>query len=390
MATPLHSQNFVDVEDGILTNNRRLLTKAMWFNGTALSAQARRALENERVTIVAHQTGHVHAVYDEATIDPAAYARFSDRLHKYLRTPISEEIVVSFLRHNRELQCCFQVRWPVHGVDHYLPAERAFFYEHGGPYRLSDRTRAKLLDDIDEEEYVAAPLPRRIVLNDFETFIRDNNIDCENPEDVVRLKRELGHDCEEGSVAIDALNEFCHVVPRLPDISAKHLVSEAEPLGIKPGMTREDIVARLESIRDRNHVADLAFYAYRDVSRTDPWPFLLAAMERNPVSTQAARDMTDAEVADYLRSLPDRSIYDELGRLAQPDEVWNYGCGDGVEKAITLANILHGRLPGASLELTVAPNSARLMADGVTYEFGSRKGLAAQVWPLAEWLQVSS
>ncbi len=70
MATPLHSQNFVDVDDGILTNNRRLVTKNMWFNGTALSAQARRALENERVTIVAHETGYVHTVYPEATIDP--------------------------------------------------------------------------------------------------------------------------------------------------------------------------------------------------------------------------------------------------------------------------------------------------------------------------------
>ena len=37
MATPLHSQNYVDIGDGILTNNRRLVTKNMWFNGTELS-----------------------------------------------------------------------------------------------------------------------------------------------------------------------------------------------------------------------------------------------------------------------------------------------------------------------------------------------------------------
>jgi acyl-coenzyme A synthetase/AMP-(fatty) acid ligase len=43
MATPLHSQNFVMVNEGILTNNRRLVTRNMWFNGTALSAQARKA-----------------------------------------------------------------------------------------------------------------------------------------------------------------------------------------------------------------------------------------------------------------------------------------------------------------------------------------------------------
>ncbi|MBP5786558.1 MAG: hypothetical protein J6Y19_01890, partial [Kiritimatiellae bacterium] len=58
LATPLHSQTFVAVSDGILTNNRRLVTRAMWFNGTALSAKARRALEHEQITIVSQVTGH--------------------------------------------------------------------------------------------------------------------------------------------------------------------------------------------------------------------------------------------------------------------------------------------------------------------------------------------
>ena len=82
MATPLHSQNFVDIGHGILTNNRRLVTKNMWFNGTALSAQARRALENERVTVVAHETGCIHILFPEATIDPEAYGRFAGKLRK--------------------------------------------------------------------------------------------------------------------------------------------------------------------------------------------------------------------------------------------------------------------------------------------------------------------
>jgi len=42
--TPLHSQNFIDIRDGVLTNNRRLVTKTMWFNGTAISNKAQRAL----------------------------------------------------------------------------------------------------------------------------------------------------------------------------------------------------------------------------------------------------------------------------------------------------------------------------------------------------------
>jgi len=389
MATPLHSQNFVDVDDGILTNNRRLLTKSMWFNGTALSAQARRALENERVTIVAHESGQIHAIFEEATIDPKAYARFTSRLRSYLKTKISEEIVVNFLRHNREVQACFQVRWPVHGDDHYIPAERAFFYEHGSASRLSDATRSKLLDDIDEEEYQPAPLPGRIVLNDFEAFIRDNQLDCEKAGDLARLKRELGSDCSRAAEAIDSLTRFCHVEPRLPDASAKRFVSGGEPLGLRVGMSRHQIEARLEALRERNPVADLSFYAFRDLNRTDPWPFLLAALQRNPVCILGARDMSDAEVVAHVSEMPDESIYDGEGRLAQPDEVWNYGRGDGLEKAILLADILHERRPDAPLELTVEPVGVRLMTDGDALEFPSRKGLRPQVWPLAAWLSSS-
>ena len=91
MATPLHSQNFLDVDSGILTNNRRLVTRAMWSNGTVISQQARRALEHERVTIVSHATGYIHLLYPEATIDPAAYDHFSDRLKAFLVPPSDAE-----------------------------------------------------------------------------------------------------------------------------------------------------------------------------------------------------------------------------------------------------------------------------------------------------------
>ncbi len=87
MATPLHSQNFLDVDTGILTNNRRLVTKAMWANGTVISQQARRALEHERVTIVSHATGWIHLLYPKATISPAAYDDFSRKLKDFLVPP---------------------------------------------------------------------------------------------------------------------------------------------------------------------------------------------------------------------------------------------------------------------------------------------------------------
>jgi hypothetical protein len=48
IATPLHSQNFIMEKEGLITNNRRIVTKTMWFNGTTLSEKARRALEMKK------------------------------------------------------------------------------------------------------------------------------------------------------------------------------------------------------------------------------------------------------------------------------------------------------------------------------------------------------
>lgn len=380
MATPLHSQNYVDVDDGILTNNRRLVTRKMWFNGTALSAQARRALENEQVTVLAHETGTIHAVYPEATIDPAAYERFATRLRAFLTTPLTDEILGNFLRHKRDLQKCFQLRHAIRGIDHYLPLETAFQYEEGHSYLVTDNTRAALLAEIDMDEFVTARLSGRIVLNDLEAFIRREKLDLKNPDDERRLKEQFACDCMNAEWAMESLIRFCHVTPRLPDPAGKRFVSEREPLAITAEMGRDALIARLESIRDRNTVADLAFYAYRDLNRTEPEPFIKAALERSPVSLAGSRAMTDEQVLAHIRGLVDESIYDEAGRLAQPDEVWNYGRGDGAEKALLAASVLCARHPGSALFVEVRPEEAVLHLGGVTHRFASRKGLRPQVW----------
>lgn len=248
MATPLHSQNFLLLDDGILTNNRRIVTKTMWFNGTEISAQARRALEHERVTIVSHPTGWMHLLYPQASIDPGEYARFSAALRSYLAGT---------------------------GAD-------------GAP-------------DVTE--------------------------------------------------------------PRLPDAAEKTFVREAAPLGIEPGMDRGEIMQRLESLRTVNSTADLAFYAYRDLSRTDSLPFCLAAVERNPVCVEATRAMDEASLLRRLESLPDASIYDCAGRIAQPDEVWNYGTGDGLEKAMVCAAYHASRIDPGRLSLRIVDGCAAL-SDG--------------------------
>lgn len=384
MATPLHSQNFVDVDDGILTNNRRLVTKPMWFNGTALSAQARRALDNERVTAVAHESGYVHTLYPEATLDPAMYEHFSNRLRAFLNIPLSVEVLGSFLRHHRAFQSCFQLRHSVHGSDRYVPLERMFEYEGDTSYLVTNHTREKLLAGMDMAEFAMAPLPGRMVLNDLETFVREQPLDIHNPEHLAQLEERFPCDCLNSRMAIGSLVRFCHTEPRLPDPAARRFLPPREPLGITVDMTREQILARLESLRGSDPTADLAFYAYRDLNRTPADPFVWAAIQRNPVSVEATRAMDLAAVETVIRNLPDESIYDEDGRLAQPDEVWNFGRGDGAEKALLLANVLRSRRPGEAICVEIHGDAAVLTAPGFRAEFASSKRLRTQQWQIPQ------
>ena len=242
MATPLHSQNFVDVDSGILTNNRRLVTRAMWSNGTVISQQARRALEHERVTIVSHATGYIHLLYPEATIDPAAYAHFSDRLRAFLVPP----------------------------------------------------------DDAEDKRLVE---------------------------------------------------------PRLPDAERVAFVSSDEPLGLTPDMGYRERSDRLKALRETNRAAALAPYAAHELGETESAPFVKAAMERCPVSKSA---LEGKDVVSLVAELPGESIYDGASRCASPDEVWNFGRGDGLEKCLLVANALSL----AEGEIVVDGGEAALMQAG--------------------------
>jgi hypothetical protein len=379
MATPLHSQNFVIVKDGILTNNRRLVTKNMWCNGTALSAQARRALENERVTIVSHASGHIHTLYDDATIDPEAYTRFSTKLTAYLNTRLNKEVLGNFLRQCPDIQKCFQVRWNRNGADYFIAAEKAFAYENGSPYRVTDNTRPKLLEDIDAESFECGPLASRIVLNDLETFVASHNIDIDRERDIAKLKSQFASSCLNAEVAIESLIQFCHVKPQLPQPGEKTFAAAAEPLAIRHDMGRDAIIARIDAIREQNPVADLSLYAYRDLTRIPSAPYLKACTERNPVCIEALQDLPETELVERISALPAESIYDDIGRLAQPDEVWNFGRGDGLEKAVLLATVLHART-GGSVTIDIAPEEATLSHRNKVTAFSTSKGLSPQTW----------
>jgi hypothetical protein len=380
MATPLHSQNFVDTGTGVLTNNRRLVTKNMWFNGSALSAQARRALENERVTVVAHESGCVHILFPGATIDPEAYKRFAGKLRRFLQAPLTPELLGNFVRHSPDLQMCFQVRWRNFGTDRYIAMEKLLAYEGSCPYRFNDHTRERLMMEIAGEDFESRPLTGRIVLDDLETLVKQQRLDIRTQAGFDLLAEQVSPTCPPAQEAIERLRRFCWTDPHLPDETTKTFRRGQPPLGMDVRMERADVVARLDSLRDTNELADLAFYAYRDLNRTESGPFLKAAWERCPVSIAASAGLSEPEVLAAIRALPEESIYDEPGRLAQPDEVWNYGRGDGAEKAVLLANVLHARHPDMPQTLEVAPDRTTLSAATQTYTFASAKSLRPQTW----------
>jgi hypothetical protein len=381
MATPLHSQNFVEVDDGVLINNRRLVTKAMWFNGTQISKQARRALENERVTIVSHPTGWIHMLYPRATIDAEAYGRFATGLRAYLKTPLTPEILGNFLRQNPQCRQCFVMRHPIHGVDRYLSLEQAFQFEQECPYKVTDATRDKLLAMIPMETFAASCCPGKIVLNDIEAFVQERAIDLDRSEDLKALRTAIGDACMSAAEMVEQLQRFCHTEPRLPDAAGVSF-TPPPPILLPVDLTREEVIARIEDLRQVNLTADLAFYAWRDLTRTPYAPFVKAALERNPVSLAGAAEMSESDLASLLAAWPGDSIYEGPARLAQPDEVWNFRRGDGLEKALLMANVLRHRGCGP-LRLTSEEGRAVLSAgERTACAFASAKTPAEQVWNL--------
>ncbi len=379
MATPLHSQNFVDLEDGILTNNRRVVTHSMWFNGTELTAKAQRALRHERVTFVTHHTGHIHIVYPEASMDPAAFQRLQQRLAVFLRSDIDMDIVTNFLRQHRELQACFQLGCEAHDKQRYIPLEKVYPYEANSSFQVNKVTRARLLAEIDEDEFYSAPLPDRIPLNQLEQFFLNHHVEFNDEAAMQKLVAEFH--CVHGRSyeILGKLAAFVRLAPRLPDPTGKTW-APPRPLAITPDMRREDLAAYLQAQRAVHPVADLAFYAYRDLSQTAWDPFVKAALERNPVAVAGAAALDDDQARARLEQMPNESIY-EGPRLAQPDEVWNYGRGDGWERALCLADILRARRPGDALLLESDGRQVRLKAGARESVWPSAKGLPQSLAP---------
>ncbi len=357
--TPLHSQNFIDIQDGVLTNNRRLVTKTMWFNGTAISNKAQRALRNENVTIVQHCSGYVHCLYRDATIDERLYRQFTRKLASYLSTELSLQTFANFLRSHQEYQRYFQVCRDCHGQPRFLKAEALFHYEHNSNFRIADNTHEKLLAEVNEEDFVPYQLPGRIRCDQLDEFIRNRKLDPRNDEGRSALKKFIESVVPDAAQLVDELADFVHIDAKLPSSQKNYI--PATPIEISVDYDRRQIIDYLRSIRPMSTTADLAFYAYRDMESCDWAPFIKAALERNPVSVVMTDSMGAEDVHAWLGRMKNVSIYDGQ-RLAQPDEVANYRTGDGLEKAFLLANIIRQRSPEQQLKITVDNNDVVLKA----------------------------
>jgi hypothetical protein len=355
----------------------------MWYNGTELSAKARRALENETVTIVTHNTGYIHTIYPAATIDRGVYGRMKSKLTKFLSTDITYEILANFLRHNSGLQKHFQISHPCHGKTLYIEAEKVYSYEHSSKLRVGDGTQENLLQDIEDDEFYTEPRPNRFDMGKLEVFLRGNKICINSVDDVDKLKSQLANGPVYCSVIIDDLIRFCHTVPVMPDEQKEW--TAPNPISLDGVKCAEDAREALKSLRGGNETVDLAFMAFRDLS-SSPWkPFLKAAVERNPVCLTGANSLTLDDAYTCLTSLPfsDISIYDDRHRLAQPDEVWNYKRGDGLEKAIMMASIYINRQAEKSdisdVAIDIGCQSVKLSCGKQEFIFDTNKNLAPPV-----------
>jgi len=380
IATPLHSQNFVSVNEGILTNNRRIVTKNMWFNGTSISAKARRALENEVVTIVTHISGYIHTVFEEATINENSYLEFKNNLNNYLKTELTFEVFINFLRQDSEFKQYFQYRNSKNGNNLYISVNKIFDFENLSKYSFSENTRNILLQEFSESEFSENQIDNLIVLNCIEEFLNENkNMNFDALKDYF-LSHYSEFNCgnftsdyfESIKKLFDNLEKFINLTPKLPITNKKYI--QTQGLQIDLHQSREEILEYILQNFENNDVAELSVYTFRQMDKISWKPFLKAAIERNPVSIKDLSRFTIPEIYKKIYNLPNTSIYDSV-RISQPDEVWNFKAGDGIEKAILMANILINRINICKISLQTENKKVILQCGSEKYFFETSKNL---------------
>ncbi len=376
IATPLHSQNFIIEKEGLITNNRRIVTRNMWYNGTSLSEKARRALENERVTIVSHISGYIHTLYEEATINKDAYNHFSSKLREFLTTPVTDLVFINFLRFKSKYKTLFQYMCDCSGKKRYITLEKMFEYEHTSKYNVSWETRAQLVNEIEGDEFNLSPIPGKIMLNDIEDIFTDRK---EKNLDEFRTELMKSSGDINKNILEEMLNDLHNFTFTDPDIPGTNKVFLNPPMpAFLADMSREKITETITDLAEKSETALLAMYVYRQMDHIDWIPFVKASIERNPVCFTDLDGRSVTEVYQIVSSLSDESIYDG-NRLALPDEVWNFKRGDGIEKSFLLADFIIQKNPEASLVIEIVKEKVILKYENEDYLFSSSKSFRKSV-----------
>jgi hypothetical protein len=167
------------------------------------------------------------------------------------------------------------------------------------------------------------------------------------------------------------IRRFIRTNPKIPDLNKYYEVSEK--LNISVDDNREKIITRINRYSKKAEAGLLALYVFREMEAISWLPFVKAAIERNPVCFDGLKGKTPGEVHDILQKMPDESIYDAK-RLALPDEVWNFGRGDGIEKALLMADLLSHKDQSSTLTIDITNKRVSLSHDGKSYLFTSKKG----------------
>lgn len=376
LATPLHSQNFIDEKDGLITNNRRIMTRNMWFNGTSLSEKARRALENEKVTIVSHITGYIHTAFEKTTIDREVYDKFRQKLSDFVTTQLTPTVFINFLRFKSEYKCLFQYRYLNAGVPNYITLEKLFEYEHSSKFNVNAETRDKLLFEVDGEEFFLEPVNGKIMLNEVEEFLKlQSGSDLTLIEQGFFSRYRTEHvDCVHRMFS--DIKEFTITKPQLPSGEKVYVKEEFPEIDISD--SREDIIRKVRAASGYSEMALLSLYAYRDMEFTDWKPFIKAAIERNPVCHSFIQGKSPEEIFQTVSGLKNKSIYDG-SRLSQPDEVWNFRRGDGAEKAFLMADALMHNFPESQINIKISGDKAVLNFAGTDFPFDTVKGYSRNI-----------
>jgi hypothetical protein len=114
------------------------------------------------------------------------------------------------------------------------------------------------------------------------------------------------------------------------------------------------------------------------MDKIDWLPFIKAAIERNPVCFTDLNGNNNSEVYKILTSIPNESIY-EGKRLALPDEVWNFGRGDGIEKAFLFADFLVHNDNASAVSIQIDDKKVLLKSNGSDFQFISHKNFRKSI-----------